>query len=163
HVLQAVEVDYSRVEAARNAAQMIFNAQEGFSLTYLSFVACAVCVALREFPHLNASIAGDTLTVHRPINLAFAVDLNFQGLVAPVVKHADGMSVRRLARAIHDIASRARNNRLQPDDLSEGTYSISNNGSFGTVFTAPIINQPQVAILSVDGIRKKPIVVSSDD
>jgi 2-oxoglutarate dehydrogenase E2 component (dihydrolipoamide succinyltransferase) len=162
HVLQAVEVDFSAVDAARNIRKAAFKARNGFSLTYLPFITRAVCMALREFPRLNGSVEGDALILHDDINLAFAVDLNFEGLLAPVVKKASNLTVEGLARAIADIADRARNNRLSPDDLSEGTYSITNNGSFGTVFTAPIINQPQVAILSVDGIKKKPVVVESE-
>lgn len=162
HVLQAVEVDFSRVDAARNERKAAFKARNGTSLTYLPFIARAICMALREFPRLNGSVEDDALVFHNEINLAFAVDLNFEGLLAPVVKNASNLTVEGLARAIADIADRARNNQLTPDDLTEGTYSISNNGSFGTVFTAPIINQPQVAILSVDGIKKKPVVVESE-
>jgi len=161
HVLQAVEIDFSSVEAARNSVKAAFKAREGFSLTYLPFIARAVTLALREFPRLNASVEQDGLVLHPRVNLAFAVDLNFEGLVAPVVKNAGDLTVQGLARAIQELAERARADRLSPDDLTEGTYSISNNGSFGAVFTAPIINQPQVAILSVDAIRKKPVVVET--
>lgn len=162
HVLQVVEVDFGRVDAVRDAVRAAFKAREGFSLTYLPFVARAVSIALREFPRLNASVEKDALILHPHINLAFAVDLKQEGLVAPVVKAAGDLSVQGLARAISRIAERARNGQLTPDDLTEGTYSITNNGSFGTVLTAPIINQPQAAILSVDGVKKKPVVIEME-
>src|SRR5690606_41872149 len=117
--------------------------------------------ALGEFPNLNASVEGDSLVIHPHVNLAIAVDLGPEGLVAPVIRSAETLSVTELAEAIHEIANRARQGRLKPDDLAGGTYTISNNGSFGTLITAPIINQPQVAILSPDGARTKPAVVEA--
>ncbi len=162
HVLQAIEVDYLRVEQARAAAGAAWKAREGFTLSYLPFIACAVAVALAKFPLLNASLDGDDLVLHGHINIGIAVDLNFDGLVVPVVKDVPGKSLPQLARTINDLAQRARNNRLKPDELSGGTYTLSNSGVFGTLITAPIINQPQVAILSTDGVKKKPVVIESD-
>jgi pyruvate dehydrogenase E2 component (dihydrolipoamide acetyltransferase) len=162
HVLQAVEVDFSRVEAARSALQSAWRAREATSLTYLPFVARAVALALPEFPHLNAHVTGDSLTVHRAVNLSLAVDLELGGLVAPVLKGAGTLRVPELARAIAKLAALARSNALKPDDVTEGTYSLTNNGSFGTFITAPVINQPQVAILSIDGIHRRPWVVADD-
>ncbi|MBI1988615.1 MAG: 2-oxo acid dehydrogenase subunit E2 [Betaproteobacteria bacterium] len=159
HVLQAVEVDFMKVEQARQAAGAAWKAREGFTLTYLPFVACAVSAALAKFPLLNASLDGDDLVLHPRINIGIAVDLNFEGLVVPVVKDVPGKSLPQLAREINDLAQRARNNRLKPDDMTGGTYTLSNSGVFGTLITAPIINQPQVAILSTDGVRKKPVVI----
>jgi pyruvate dehydrogenase E2 component (dihydrolipoamide acetyltransferase) len=159
HVLQAVEVDFSGVEAARGALKKAWKEREGTSLTYLPFVARAVALALPEFPHLNAHVAGDSLTVFRQINLSLAVDLDRGGLVAPVVKNVAPLRVPDIARAIAKIAGRARANALRPDDMTEGTYSLTNNGSFGTFITAPVINQPQVAILSIDGVHRRPWVV----
>ena len=159
HVLQAVEVDFSAVEQVRKSAKDAWKAKHQFSLTYLPFIANAVCTALREYPNANASIGDDELVLHDHINLAIAVDLGPEGLVAPVIKSAETLSVAELATAIHDLAARARNNRLSPDDLVGGTYTLSNSGSFGTLITAAIINQPQVAILSTDGVRKKPVVI----
>ena len=101
--------------------------------------------------------------LHPHVNLAIAVDLGAEGLVAPVIKSAETLSVAQLAGAIQDIAGRARAGRLKPDDLSGGTYTLSNSGTFGTLITAPIINQPQVAILSTDGVRKKPVVIERPD
>jgi 2-oxoglutarate dehydrogenase E2 component (dihydrolipoamide succinyltransferase) len=161
HVLQAVEVDFSGVDRVRGPLREAWRGRHGYSLTYLPFIAHAVCEALGEFPHANGSVDGDSLVLHEHVNLAVAIDLGPEGLVAPVIKQAETLSVAELADAIQSIASRARQGRLKPDDLSGGTYTISNNGSFGTLITAPIINQPQVAILSTDGVRKKPVVIES--
>jgi len=161
HVMQAVEVDFSRVDQSRRAAAARWKQREGFSLTYLSFIACAVAAALPKHPRLNASFAGDHLVLHRRVNLGIAVDLDRDGLLVPVVKDAAAKSVADLARAINDLAVRAREHRLKPDDMTEGTYTITNNGAGGTVITAAIINTPQVAILSTDAVRKRAVVVES--
>jgi pyruvate dehydrogenase E2 component (dihydrolipoamide acetyltransferase) len=163
HVLQAVEADFARVSRARSGVSSAWKKREGFSLTYLPFIAKAVCEAIREFPRVNGAIDGENLVVFRRVNLAIAVDLDFDGLVAPVIKDADQMSLQELARAIRDVSDRARSNRLKPDEFTGGTYTISNSGVFGTMITAPIINQPQVAILSTDGITKKPVVIETED
>ncbi len=163
HVLQAVEVDFSGVERVRKAVKESWKARNGYSLTFLPFIAHAVCTALREFPNANSSVGDNELILHDRINLAIAIDLGPEGLVAPVVKGAEAMSVAQLAASINDLAARARGNRLKPDDLSGGTYTLSNSGTFGTLITAPIINQPQVAILSTDGVRKKPVVIEHPD
>jgi 2-oxoglutarate dehydrogenase E2 component (dihydrolipoamide succinyltransferase) len=162
HVLQATEVDYLKVELARSAAGAAWKAREGFGLTYLPFIARAVSVALAKFPLLNASLDGDDLVLHSRINIGIAVDLNFDGLVVPVLKDVPNKSLPQIAREINDLAQRARSNRLKPDDLAGGTYTLSNSGVFGTLITAPIINQPQVAILSTDGVKKKPVVIESE-
>ncbi len=159
HVLQAVEADFHGVDAARGAAQDDWKAKEGFSLSYLPFIAHALCRAMAEFPNINAHVDGDNLVVFAHVNLAIAVDLDFQGLVVPVIQQAETKSVADLARAIHDLATRARGGKLQPGETSGGTYTITNSGAFGTLITAPIINQPQVAILSTDGIRKRVVVI----
>jgi len=159
HVLQAVEVDYERVEQARKAKGQAWKAREGFSLTYLPFIAHAVCEAIADFPWVNASFAGDALKVHKQVHLGIAVDLEFQGLMVPVVRDARSRDVANLAREMSRLAKAARGGTLKPDDVSGATYTLSNNGSFDTFFTAPIINQPQVAILSTDGVKKKPAVV----
>jgi 2-oxoglutarate dehydrogenase E2 component (dihydrolipoamide succinyltransferase) len=159
HVLQAVEVDFLRVEQARQAAGAAWKARAGFTLTYLPFIAHAVAVALAKFPLLNASLDGDDLVLHQRINIGIAVDLNFDGLVVPVVKDVPDKSLPQLAREINDLAQRARGNKLKPDEMTEATYTLSNSGVFGTLITAPIINQPQVAILSTDGVHKKPVVI----
>jgi 2-oxoglutarate dehydrogenase E2 component (dihydrolipoamide succinyltransferase) len=162
HVLTAMEVDYERVEHVRRAIKSGWKAEEGFSLTYLPFIARAVVDALREYPHLNASFGGDHLVVHDEVNLAIAVDIDFQGLLAPVVKGADGKRLRQIARDVVDVASRARTKQLRPDDLSGGTFTLTNAGQYGTMMQFPIINQPQVAILSTDGVQRKPVVVTDE-
>ncbi len=163
HVLQVVEADFYRVDQARRAVGEQWKRREGFSLTYLPFIARALAAALAKYPRLNASFGGDHLLVHHRINLGFAVDLNLEGLIVPVLKDAGGKALSELARAINDLATRARAGRLKPDDMTEGTYTITNNGAFGTLITAPIINPPQVAILSTDGIRKRPVVIEGPD
>jgi 2-oxoglutarate dehydrogenase E2 component (dihydrolipoamide succinyltransferase) len=159
HVMQAVEVDFSRVDQARRAAAEQWKQREGFALTYLPFIAFAVAAALTKHPRLNASFAGDHLVLHRRVNLGIAVDLNFEGLMVPVLKDAAGMTLPRVARAVNDLAGRARAGKLKPDDMTECTYTISNNGAFGTLLTAPIITPPQVAVLSTDAVRKRAVVV----
>ncbi|MGH9576823.1 MAG: dihydrolipoamide acetyltransferase family protein, partial [Terriglobales bacterium] len=161
HVFQAVEADFSRVDQARRAAGEQWKQREGFSLTYLPFVASAVAAALIKYPRLNSTFAGDHLVMHRRVNLGIAVDLNLEGLLVPVVKDAPAKSLPALARAINDLAIRARENRLKPDDMTEGTYTITNNGASGTMITAAIINTPQVAILSTDAVRKRAVVIES--
>jgi len=163
HVLQAVEADFARVARARSGVSAAWKKREGFSLTYLPFIAKALCEAIRAFPRVNAAIDDENLVVFRRVNLAIAVDLDFDGLVAPVIKDADQMSLQELARAIRDISERARTNQLKPEEFTGGTYTISNSGMFGTMITAPIINQPQVAILSTDAITKKPVVIETED
>lgn len=163
HAFSVVEVDYANVDRARNAMKESWKAGEGFSLTYLPFISRAIVDALREFPHLNASIDGDNLIVHGYVDLGIAVDLDYTGLLVPVVRNADGKRIRAIAREINDLASRARNRKLLPDEIQGGTFTISNNGSAGSVLTMPIINQPQVAIMSTDAIVRKPVVVTSSD
>jgi len=163
HVLQVVEADFSKVDQARRVAGAQWKSREGYSLTYLPFVAHAIVAALAKFPRLNASFNGDHLALHRRINLGIAVDLDFEGLVVPVLKDAAGKSLAQLARAIDDLAARARAGKLKPDDMTEGTYTITNNGAFGTLITSPIISPPQVAILSTDAIRKRPVVIEGPD
>ena len=160
HAFSVVEVDYANVDSVRGRVKNDFKANEGFSLTYLPFIARAVVDAFADFPQMNASISGDDLVVHRYVDLGIAVDLDFQGLLVPVVRSAEGKRLRALAQDINVLADRARNRKLSPDEISGGTFTISNNGSAGSVLTMPIINQPQVAILSTDAIVKKPVVVS---
>jgi pyruvate dehydrogenase E2 component (dihydrolipoamide acetyltransferase) len=159
HVLQAIEADFSAVDSVRLANKTRWKEKHGFSLSYLPFIARAVCRAIKSFPRINSSVEDQALQIHSNINLAIAVDLNHQGLVAPVIKNAADLSVPVLAIQINRMAGKARQNTLGTDDLSGGTYTISNPGPFGTLFTAPIINQPQVAILSTDAVQKKPVVI----
>ena len=161
HVMQAVEVDFSGVDRVRMPQKKDWRSRQGFSLTYLPFIARATCLALRDFPNINSSVDGDALVLHPAVHLCIAVNLNFEGLVAPVIRDADSLTVAGLAHAIHDIGDRARKGALDPDEYAGGTYTLSNNGSYGTLLTGAIINQPQVAILSVDAIAKRPVVVES--
>ena len=163
HTLVAIEVDFEQVDRIRRALKESFAREEGFSLTYLPFIARATVEALRTFPHLNASVGDEALVVHRDLNLSIAVDLDLDGLIAPVIKEADQKRLKGLAREIRDLATRARSKRLSADELAGGTFTITNPGPYGTFMTAPIINQPQVAILSTDGVKRKPVVVTLPD
>ncbi len=163
HTLVVLEVDYEGVDRVRLAAKDRFKVEEGVNLTYLPFVSRAVVDALREFPHMNASVGDNQLVVHRAVHLGIAVDLHFEGLMVPVVHGADGKRLRVLAREIAALAAQARGRKLGPDDIAGGTFTITNPGPFGTLVTGAIINQPQVAILSTDGVRKRPVVVELPD
>ena len=162
HVLQAVEADFHSVEKARATHGNAWRDAYSFSLSYLPFISRAIVEAISEFPRVNASIDGDNLEIHRSVNLGIAVDLGFEGLVVPVIKDAQDAKLQDLAFTIRDLAVRAREGKLGADDLAGGTYTLSNSGPFGTLITAPIINQPQVAILSSDGVRKKPVVIEGE-
>jgi len=163
HTMVAVEVDYSAVDKIRSAEKERFKANEGFSLTYLPFIARAVVDALEDWPYLNSSVGDDELIVHGEVNLGIAVDLDFEGLLVPVVHRAEEKRLTALAREIAGLASRARSKRLTMDDISGGTFTLTNAGGFGTFITVPVINQPQVAILSTDGVKKRPVVVELPD
>jgi pyruvate dehydrogenase E2 component (dihydrolipoamide acetyltransferase) len=163
HAFSVVEVDFANVDITRNKVKSEWKATEGFGLTYLPFITRAVVEALEEYPHLNASVSDDDLVVHNYIDIGIAVDLDFQGLLVPVVRAAETKRLRAIAREINDLAGRARSRHLSPDEISGGTFTISNNGSAGSVLTMPIINQPQVAILSTDAIVRKPVVVRAAD
>ena len=163
HVATAVEVDFEAVERVRRAHGDAFRAEEGFGLTYLPFIVRAYCDAVHTFPAVNASVDGDTLVVHHDVNLGIAVDLGPGGLIAPVVRAADGLRLRAVAREVNDLAHRARTKQLGPDEIMGGTFTITNMGPFGTLFTVPIINQPQVAILATDAVKKRPVVVEGPD
>ncbi len=159
HTLMVREVDYERVELVRRAWGPDFKRDEGFSLTYLPFNAMAAVEALADFPHLNASVGDQRLIVHRERHLGIAVDLDGDGLVVPVVRGADRLGLVEMARAIRDLAQRARTKRLSPDEAAGGTFTITNPGPYGTLMTGAVINQPQVAILATDGVARKPVVV----
>jgi 2-oxoglutarate dehydrogenase E2 component (dihydrolipoamide succinyltransferase) len=146
HAHTTAWADYSGIDPVRHTAR----------LTGLAFVARAVIDALREYPMLNATVdTDDALTVHRRVHLGIAVDLDFKGLVVPVVHDADGLRLRALADAIRDVAARARARKLTPDDLTGGTFTITNPGASGTWISLPVINRPQTGILSTDGVTKQ--------
>jgi pyruvate/2-oxoglutarate dehydrogenase complex dihydrolipoamide acyltransferase (E2) component len=163
HAYTAVEVDFEAVARVRVAHREEWSSREGFSLTFLPFVVRAVSDTIDDFPHVNASVDGNTLVVHRDLHLAIAVDLSFQGLIAPVIRNAAGKRLRQLSRDIHDLATRARAKKLTPDEVVGGTFTITNPGPYGTYQTLPIINQPQVAILSTDGVAKRAVVREAAD
>lgn len=159
HVYTSVEVDFENVERARKSEGKEFKATEGFSLTYLPFIVRALSEALVDFPNVNASIDGDNLVVHPDFHVGIAVDLDFKGLLVPAVRNAQGKRMRLIAQEIKDLATRAKNKQLRPDEVIGSTFTISNPGPLGTYMTMPIINQPQVAILATDGIVKRPVVI----
>jgi pyruvate/2-oxoglutarate dehydrogenase complex dihydrolipoamide acyltransferase (E2) component len=161
HVFQAVEVDFTAIDLVRRQRKDAFRMAQGFSLTYLPFIARATCLAIRAFPQINARFTGNSLIMSRDVNLGIAVDLSHKGLVVPVVRNAGDLTLVGLAKAMNGQIEKARTGKLTLEDLSGGTYSISNNGAFGTTFTAPIINAPQVAILSTDAIKLKPAIIST--
>jgi pyruvate dehydrogenase E2 component (dihydrolipoamide acetyltransferase) len=163
HTLVVLEADYENVERTRRSEGGAFKAEEGFSLTYLPFIARATVEALHEWPNLNASVGDDALIVHHGINIGVAVDLDHQGLIVPVVHGAEELTIRGMARRIRDVSTRARSKQLSAQDISGGTFTLTNAGPFGTFLTAPIINQPQVGILSTDGVKRRPVVVTQDD
>jgi pyruvate dehydrogenase E2 component (dihydrolipoamide acetyltransferase) len=163
HAFSVVEVDFANVDLIRKDVRKNWKAQHGFSLTYLPFIARAVIDGLREFPHLNASVGTNELVVHNHIDLGIAVDLDYEGLLAPVLRDADTKRLAAIAQQIHHAADRARNRKLGPDEISGGTFTLSNNGSAGSALTMPIINQPQVGIISTDAIVRRPVVVTGLD
>jgi pyruvate dehydrogenase E2 component (dihydrolipoamide acetyltransferase) len=158
HVTTVHKADMTKVAKLRDKLKGTFQAQYGFGLTFLPFVARAAVAALREFPIVNASIEGTNIIYHRDINLGIAVALE-NGLIVPVIRNADEKNIVGLQRSIVDLAARARSRQLRPEEVSGGTFSITNFGSFGSIFATPVINQPQVAILGVGAVQKEPVVV----
>jgi len=158
HVTTVHRVDMTRVAKMRAKHKDDFAARYGMSLTFLPFVARATVEALSGFPIVNASIDGTNIIYHNEISLGIAVALE-NGLIVPVIRNADEKNVLGLQRSIVDLASRARARQLKPDEIQGGTFSITNFGSFGSVFATPIINQPQVAILGVGTVEKVPVVI----
>jgi 2-oxoglutarate dehydrogenase E2 component (dihydrolipoamide succinyltransferase) len=163
HVYVAIEVDYEGVERVRKAHKDAWKAAEGFGLTYLPFISRAVVDAIGEFPEVNASLGESDLVVHNYIGLGIAVDMDYKGLMVPVVQDADSKRLRAIAREVSELAAKTRSKKLSPDEISGGTFTITNPGPFGTTMTLPIINQPQVAILSTDGVKRRPVVVEGPD
>jgi len=160
HVTTVFEVDFTEVEELRKQYKQSY-AERGVNLTYLPFIVQAVIAAVREFPVLNASIDGDKVVYHGEINIGIAVALDW-GLIVPVLRHADEKNILGLARAINDLGERARTKKLNPEDVQGGTFTITNPGVYGGLFGTPIINQPQVAILGVGGVKKRPVVIETE-
>ena len=159
HVYSFSEADVSHLVAYRNRVKDEFLRREGFKLTFTPFFMYAAAKALKDFPMVNASVDGDRILLKKDINIGMAVALD-QGLIVPVVKNADTLTLVGMARAVNDLAERARNKKLLPDEVQDGTFTITNLGSFGSLIGTPIISQPQVAILGVGVIKKRVVVVN---
>jgi len=156
-----IEVDVTRIARLRDRAKKEFAAREGVKLSFMPFFALAAVEALKQHPKLNASIEGDSVSYHAEENLAFAVDTE-RGLLAPVIHGAGDLNIAGLARKINDLADRTRNNKITPDELGGGTFTLTNTGSRGALFDTPIVFQPQTGILGTGVVVKRPVVVDSD-
>ncbi len=163
HVTSFVEADVTRIVDWRNRNKSAFQAQTGQKLTFTPFFIEAVAKALREFPGVNASVDGDRIILKKGIHIGMAAATPEGNLIVPVIRNADRYNLNGLATIVNDLAARARQGALKPDEISGGTYTVSNVGTFGNVFGTPIINQPQVGILALGAIRKKPAVVESEE
>lgn len=161
HVTTVFEVDFTNIEKLRKQNKDSY-AERGTKLTYLPFIVQAIVAGLREFPIINASMDDSSVIYHRDLNIGIAVALDW-GLIVPVVKNADEKTILGLSRAINDLGERARTKKLSPDDVQGGTFTITNPGIYGGLFGTPIINQPQVAILGVGGVKKRPVVVETKE
>jgi 2-oxoglutarate dehydrogenase E2 component (dihydrolipoamide succinyltransferase) len=157
-----VEVDVTKISRLREKAKASFEAREGVKLSYLPFFAVAVCEALKQHPVLNSSVEGDQITYHGTEHLGIAVDTD-RGLLVPVIANAGDLNMGGIARKISDLAARTRDNKVTPDELGGGTFTLTNTGSRGALFDTPIINQPQVAILGLGAVVKRPMVVRGED
>ena len=163
HVQSFVEVDVTNVVAWRERVKEAFEKREGEKLTYTPIFLEAVAKALKKFPMMNISVDGDAIIKRKHINIGMAAALPDGNLIVPVIRNADQLNLVGMARAVNDLADRARTNNLKPDEVKEGTYTVTNVGSFGSVFGTPIINQPQVGILALGAIRKVPAVIETAD
>ncbi|MES1259529.1 MAG: 2-oxo acid dehydrogenase subunit E2, partial [Gemmatimonadota bacterium] len=161
HVNSIIEIDFSHVAAVRKRYKDVY-AERGVNLTFLAFIVKAIADNLRKHPIVNAAVSGDNTIYRRDINVGIAVALDW-GLIVPVIRHADELSLLGIARSVQDLADRARSKKLAPEDVQKGTFTITNPGGFGTWVGTPIINQPQVAILAVGSIEKRPSVITMPD
>ncbi|MGC4376486.1 dihydrolipoamide acetyltransferase family protein [Fictibacillus sp. Mic-4] len=160
HAWTMVEVDVTNLVNYRNSVKNDFKAKEGYNLTFLPFFIKAVVESLKEFPQLNSMWAGDKIIQKKDINISIAVATD-DALYVPVIKHADEKSIKGIAREVKELADKVRSNRLLADDMKGGTFTVNNTGSFGSVMSTPIINYPQAAILSVESIVKRPVVMNN--
>jgi len=156
------EVDVTKIARLRDKSKATFEAREGVKLSFMPFFAVAVCEALKQHPVLNSSVEGDQIIYHGAEHLAIAVDTE-RGLLVPVIHNAGDLNMGGVARKIADLAARTRDNKVTPDELGGGTFTLTNTGSRGALFDTPIINQPQVAILGLGAIVKRPMVVKGED
>ena len=161
HVTTFFDVDYTAIDAVRNVFKNQFKQEEGVSLTYTTFLAYGVCQALKRHPYVNAEIRDGNVVFKKDVHLGIAVSISDPepGLMVPVIRNADQMNLRGIAHAIADLALRARTKKIKPNELSGGTFTITNPGNYGAIIGTPIINQPQVAILGVGRIQKEPVVM----
>ena len=157
-----IEVDVTKIARLRDRSKSTFEAREGVKLSFLPFFAVAVCEALKQHPVLNSSVEGDQIVYHGAEHLGIAVDTE-RGLLVPVIHNAGDLNMGGVARKIADLAARTRDNKVTPDELGGGTFTLTNTGSRGALFDTPIINQPQVAILGLGAVVKRPMVVKGDD
>jgi len=162
HVLTVMEADLSRVLAHQAASREQFAAQ-GIRLTLTAYFISAIATALRSHPLVNSSWTDDGILLHHQINIGMAVSLGDAGLIVPVIRNADSLSLVGLARTINDLSDRARNKRLTPDEVKGGTFTLTNHGTGGSLFALPIINQPQVGILGTGSLQKRPVVITDPD
>ena len=162
HVTTVFQVDYTNIARLRERHKEAFLQKNGVKLTYLPFIFRAAIQALKEFPQVNASIDGENIVYHKDVHLGMAVALDW-GLIVPVIRNADEKSILGLARSAQDLAERARSKRLKPEEIHGGTFTVTNPGVFGSLFGTPIIPQPQVAILGVGTIEKRPVVVADEN
>ncbi len=162
HVTSFVEADVTNLVQWRNANKKAFQEKFGEKLTFTPLIAEAIVKAILDFPGINASVDGDRILIHKNIHLGMAAALPSGNLIVPVIKHADQYNLQGLARQVNDLAARARAGKLTPDDIAGGTYTMSNVGTFGNVMGTPIINQPQVGILALGAIRKRPAVLETE-
>jgi pyruvate/2-oxoglutarate dehydrogenase complex dihydrolipoamide acyltransferase (E2) component len=161
HVTTVIEVDMTPIVRYRERAREEFERREGVPLTYMPFVIGAVVEGLKQYPIINSTWTEQGVLLKREINIGVAVGLE-DGLIVPVIRNADEKSLVGLARAVHDLATRARENRLRPEDVQGGTFTVNNPGTFGTLMSTPVISQPQAAILSTEAITKRPVVTADD-
>ncbi len=165
HVMTTIEIDYEKIAIIRSKIKEAFKKEEGFSLTYLPFIANATVEALKEYPVVNSSfnLEEDQHVLHSNIDLGIAVDINQEGLLVGTIRNSDSYNVKALAKEISSLSKKLREKNFSLEDVSGSTFTISNNGSFNSFLTSPIINQPNVALLSTESVKKKPVVVESED
>jgi len=162
HVTSFMEVDFTRVARIRARRRADFEAANGQKLTYMPFIIASVVKGIQAFPIMNSSVAGKTVIYRKPVNIGVAVALEW-GLIVPVIRNAEDLSLAGITRALNDLAARARAKKLSPEEVQDGTFTITNPGVFGSLMGTPIINQPQVAIMGVGTIEKRPRVITSAD
>jgi 2-oxoglutarate dehydrogenase E2 component (dihydrolipoamide succinyltransferase) len=162
HVHTVYEIDMTRVMNLRDKVKKQFEQKNGVKLTPTTFFARAAVKGIREFPIINASVEGDNIRYHRNVNIGIAVALDW-GLIVPVIKNAEEKNIVGLQRSITDLGDRSRTKKLKPEDVSGGTFTITNPGQFGQMFGLPIINQPQVAIMGIGSIKKMPVVLTDEN